>query len=44
VTFWEDLVRAGGYAPARESALSRLAGRDSEVRDGDVVTFRFTPS
>jgi ribosome-binding ATPase len=44
VTFWEDLVRAGGYAPARESALSRLEGRDYEVRDGDVVTFRFTPS
>jgi ribosome-binding ATPase len=43
VTFWEDLVRAGGYAPAREQALSRLEGRDYEVRDGDVVTFRFTP-
>jgi ribosome-binding ATPase len=44
VTFWEDLVRAGGYAPAREQALSRLEGRDYEVCDGDVVTFRFTPS
>jgi GTP-binding protein YchF len=44
VTFWEDLVRAGGYAPAREQALSRLEGRDYELRDGDVVTFRFTPS
>jgi ribosome-binding ATPase len=44
VTFWEDLVRAGGYAQAREQALSRLEGRDYEVRDGDVVTFRFTPS
>jgi ribosome-binding ATPase YchF (GTP1/OBG family) len=43
VTFWEDLVRAGGYTPAREAALSRLEGRDYEVRDGDVVTFRFTP-
>ncbi len=43
VTFWEDLVRAGGYAAAREQALSRLEGRDYEVRDGDVVTFRFTP-
>jgi ribosome-binding ATPase len=43
VTFWEDLVRAGGYAQAREQALSRLEGRDYEVRDGDVVTFRFTP-
>jgi ribosome-binding ATPase len=44
VTFWEDLVRAGGYAAAREQALSRVEGRDYEVRDGDVVTFRFTPS
>jgi GTP-binding protein YchF len=44
VTFWKDLVRAGGYGPAREQALSRLEGRDYEVRDGDVVTFRFTPS
>jgi GTP-binding protein YchF len=43
VTFWEDLVRAGGYAQAREQALSRVEGRDYEVRDGDVVTFRFTP-
>jgi GTP-binding protein YchF len=44
VTPWEDLVRAGGYAGAREGALSRLEGRDYEVRDGDVVTFRFTPA
>jgi ribosome-binding ATPase len=43
VTFWEDLVRAGGYNAAREQALSRVEGRDYEVRDGDVVTFRFTP-
>jgi ribosome-binding ATPase len=43
VTFWEDLVRAGGYSQAREQALSRVEGRDYEVRDGDVVTFRFTP-
>jgi GTP-binding protein YchF len=43
VTFWEDLVRAGGYTAAREQALQRVEGRDYEVRDGDVVTFRFTP-
>ncbi|HLM26622.1 MAG TPA: redox-regulated ATPase YchF [Thermoleophilaceae bacterium] len=40
---WDDLVKAGGYAPAREQALLRVEGRDYEVRDGDVVTFRFTP-
>jgi GTP-binding protein YchF len=40
---WSDLVEAGGYAAARERALLRVEGRDYEVRDGDVVTFRFTP-
>jgi GTP-binding protein YchF len=44
VTGWEDLVRAGGYAAARERALLRVEGRDYVVRDGDVVTFRFTPA
>jgi ribosome-binding ATPase len=44
VTPWEDLVNAGGYTAARERALTRVEGRDYEVRDGDVVTFRFTPS
>jgi ribosome-binding ATPase len=44
VTPWEALVNAGGYTAARERALTRVEGRDYEVRDGDVVTFRFTPS
>jgi ribosome-binding ATPase len=44
VTPWEDLVRVGGYTAAREAALQRIEGRDYEMRDGDVVTFRFTPS
>ena len=43
VTPWEGLVRVGGYAAAREQALSRVEGRDYVMRDGDVVTFRFTP-
>jgi ribosome-binding ATPase len=42
VTPWEDLVEAGGYAASRERALTRVEGRDYVVRDGDVVTFRFT--
>jgi ribosome-binding ATPase YchF (GTP1/OBG family) len=33
----------GGYAAAREAALQRIEVRDYVVRDGDVVTFRFTP-
>jgi ribosome-binding ATPase YchF (GTP1/OBG family) len=44
VTPWEALVDAGGYTAARERALTRVEGRDYVMRDGDVVTFRFTPS
>jgi GTP-binding protein YchF len=44
VTPWDGLVRVGGYAAAREQALSRVEGRDYVMRDGDVVTFRFTPA
>ena len=40
---WNELVEAGGYSAARERALLRVEGRDYEVRDGDVVNFRFTP-
>jgi GTP-binding protein YchF len=44
VTPWDGLVRVGGYAAAREQALSRVEGRDYVMRDGDVVTFRFAPA
>ena len=40
---WRDLVEAGGYAGAREGAKLRVEGRDYEIRDGDVMTVRFTP-
>jgi GTP-binding protein YchF len=43
VVSWKDLVDAGGYAAARERAKLRVEGRDYEVRDGDVITVRFTP-
>ena len=43
VVHWQDLVDAGGYAAAREQAKLRIEGRDYEVRDGDVITVRFTP-
>ena len=43
VVAWDDLVGAGGYAGARERAALRLEGRDYEMRDGDVITIRFTP-
>jgi ribosome-binding ATPase len=42
VVSWQDLVEAGGYARARERAKLRVEGRDYEVRDGDVLTVRFT--
>jgi GTP-binding protein YchF len=44
VTPWKSLVDAGGYNAARERALTRVEGRDYEMRDGDVATFRFTPA
>ena len=43
VVFWRDLVEAGGYAKARETAKLRVEGRGYELRDGDVMTVRFTP-
>jgi GTP-binding protein YchF len=43
VVSWSDLVECGGYSQARERAKLRVEGRDYEVRDGDVLTVRFTP-
>jgi GTP-binding protein YchF len=40
---WEDLADASGYAGARERGLLRLEGRDYVMRDGDVITVKFTP-
>ena len=38
---WEELVNAGGYAPARDRGLLRTEGRDYEMADGEVITIRF---
>ncbi len=38
---WEDIVRAGSWAKAREVANVRLEGRDYVVVDGDTVLVRF---
>jgi GTP-binding protein YchF len=43
VVAWDELVGAGGYAGARERGTLRLEGRDYVMRDGDVVTVKFTP-
>jgi len=41
VVAFEDLVRAGSWSAAWEAGKVRLEGRDYEVREGDVITFRF---
>src|SRR4051812_29820982 len=43
VVGWDELVDAGGYAGARERGTLRLEGRDYEMRDGDVMTVKFSP-
>jgi GTP-binding protein YchF len=43
VIAWNELVEAGGYGAARDRGTLRTEGRDYVVRDGDVITVRFTP-
>ncbi|HIK37877.1 MAG: redox-regulated ATPase YchF [Geminocystis sp.] len=38
---YEDLVRAGSMAAAREMGLVRSEGKDYVVQEGDVMLFRF---
>jgi ribosome-binding ATPase len=40
VVRWDDLVRAGSVAAAKEKAQVRLEGKDYVVEEGDVVLFR----
>jgi GTP-binding protein YchF len=40
---WQELIDSGGYAGARDRGVLRLEGRDYVMRDGDVMTVRFTP-
>ena len=37
----DDLLAAGSFAKAREAGKLRLEGKEYEVRDGDVILFRF---
>jgi ribosome-binding ATPase YchF (GTP1/OBG family) len=41
VVAYQDLVACGSLAAARERGLIRLEGKEYEIQDGDVVTFRF---
>ena len=38
---YDDLVALGSFAKAREAGKLRIEGKDYEVRDGDVIFFRF---
>ena len=40
---WQELIDAGGYAGARERGTLRVEGRDYLMRDGDLITVKFTP-
>ncbi|HEX8138611.1 MAG TPA: redox-regulated ATPase YchF [Pyrinomonadaceae bacterium] len=41
VISYDQLMRAGSYAAAREQGLLRLEGKDYVMQEGDVVHFRF---
>jgi GTP-binding protein YchF len=38
---WDDLVRLSSLAACRTAGLLRLEGKEYEVRDGEVIHFRF---
>jgi len=38
---YDDLATLGSFAKAREAGKLRIEGKEYEVRDGDVMTFRF---
>jgi ribosome-binding ATPase len=38
---FDDLVLSGSFVKAREAGKLRLEGKEYEVRDGDVIFFRF---
>jgi GTP-binding protein YchF len=41
VVAFDDLIAAGSLAACRERGTLRLEGRDYEVKDGDVIEFKF---
>jgi GTP-binding protein YchF len=41
VIWWEDFVKLGGEAKAREAGKLAIEGKDYVIRDGDVMHFRF---
>jgi GTP-binding protein YchF len=41
IVSYDDLIRAGSYAAARDQGLLRLEGKDYIMQEGDIVNFRF---
>ncbi|HYX27467.1 MAG TPA: redox-regulated ATPase YchF [Pyrinomonadaceae bacterium] len=41
IVSYEDLIRVGSYAAARDQGLLRLEGKDYIMQEGDIVNFRF---
>jgi len=41
VVLYDDFIKHGGMAAAREKGLVRLEGKTYEVRDGAIINFRF---
>lgn len=41
VVAYEDFIRLGGMQEAKEKGLHRLEGKTYEVKDGDIINFRF---
>ena len=38
---YDDLIRCGSMTAAKEKGLVRSEGKEYEMKDGDVVLFRF---
>ena len=41
IVAYDDLIKAGSYAAAKEQGLVRSEGKDYVMKDGDVTLFRF---
>ena len=41
VVSFDDLIKCGGMAAAKEKGLVRLEGKNYVMQDGDIVLFRF---
>ncbi|MGD9222298.1 MAG: DUF933 domain-containing protein, partial [Desulfobacteraceae bacterium] len=41
VLAYDDLISAGSYGQARKSGTVRLEGKTYEVKNGDIINFRF---